>query len=143
MWNYISSKPPTVPDKIKSGEWSKRKISTLPTKLREFAREEKVVLPQEMVEAAYDNRSNYFFREFRVVKREAVEMIWQDFLSTAREIAELYHRRPTRNIGRHCGWCEFEGLCRAEMQGLDVDWVKEKEYVVQENDTPEPTEQLE
>jgi hypothetical protein len=33
------------------------------------------------------------------------------------------------NIGRHCSFCDFEMLCRAEIQGSDVDYLKEREYV--------------
>jgi PD-(D/E)XK nuclease superfamily protein len=135
MWNYISSKPPSLPEKLKSGEWSKRRISTLPARLREFAREEKVVLPPELTETAYENRSNYFFRKFTPVKRSVVDLIWSEFLDTAQEIADLRHKRPTRNIGRHCSWCEFELLCRAEVEGSDVDWLKEHEYVTTDEDS--------
>lgn len=34
-------------------------------------------------------------------------------------------REAGRNLGRNCGWCEFSGLCRAEMTGGPMEYTPE------------------
>ena len=56
-----------------------------------------------------------------------VDVVFDDFMSTAREIVEGKEDR-TRSIDLHCSYCDYEAICRAELQGLDVDFVKQREY---------------
>lgn len=137
MWNYIASKPPTVPEKNQDGSWSRRKISTIPTKLREFVKEEGIklsALPSGLMQQAEENRPNYFFRVFNPVKPHVVGLLFDDFIETAREIRDFIGKSTARNIGRHCSWCDFEPLCRAHLTNSDVDFIKSREYTVAEDD---------
>ena len=61
--------------------------------------------------------------------RDVVQIVWDDFLETAIEIAENHGEKKSRNIGRHCSWCDYEGPCRAEMQGSDFQFLIDREYV--------------
>jgi hypothetical protein len=74
--------------------------------------------------------SQWFQRIYTPVKKEVIKQVWLDFLDTASQMADT--PRPMRgrpkSIGRHCEWCQFEDLCRAELQGSDVDFVKEHYY---------------
>lgn len=130
VWDYVMSKPPGVPEKLKNGQMSQKKIVTLPTKLREFIAENglKTKDYQTFLDNAAERRSEYFFRVFNPVKRNVVGILWDDFVETAEEIAELHGKRKSHNIGRHCTWCDYEGLCRAEMQNSDVEWLIEHDY---------------
>jgi hypothetical protein len=136
LWDFISSKPPTAPEVLKSGKMSQRRIVTLPEKIREFVAENKLDIKDysEFLKSAEENRSEYFIRVFNPVKRPVVDMVWDDFLETAIEIAENHGKKKARNIGRHCSWCDYEGPCRAEMQGSDVDFILEREYVREDED---------
>lgn len=135
LWNYICSKPPTIPEMLKSGEWSQKKISTIPTRLREWAKENKVDLKKlpNLMESATENQSNYFFRVYNPVKFRVVDILFNDFLETAREIRDMFGKVQSRNIGRHCSWCDYEPLCRAELTGSDVEFLKSREYIVSED----------
>lgn len=140
LWDYIRSKPPSVPEVLKSGQMSERKISTLPTKLIEFFGERGEKVPEKLMTEAKENRPNYFFRVYNPVKRPVVDMVFNEFVETAIEIAENHGKSQVRNIGRHCSWCDYEGLCRAEMQGSDVDFIKSREYTVTEDESNAPEE---
>lgn len=130
VWDMIHSKPPTVPQLLKSGKLSTRKIVTLPSALDQAFKEYKLS-PKKypiLVDMAHKGREHYFQRILTPISEETEEAVFSDFVETAHEIVDFHDKRKTRNIGRHCGWCDFEPLCRASLQGLDYDYVKEKEY---------------
>jgi hypothetical protein len=143
LWDYISSKPPMVPELLKNGKMSQKRLVTLPSKLREYIRENNLDKKDyaEYLKAAAERRNEYFIRLYNPVKRPVVDMVWEDFLETAVDIADNHGKKKARNIGRHCTWCDYEGLCRAEMQGSDVDFLIGREYVREDDDHAETGEE--
>jgi hypothetical protein len=131
-WNYIRSKSPTVPQLLKAGGVSKKRLDTLPAALRAFSKENRLKLPPRMIETAAANRKSFFTRIYTRENKDVVKSVVRDFTETAVEIAELSGKRQAKTIDRHCEWCEFEAICRAELQRLDVDYVIKKEYEVRE-----------
>lgn len=131
LWDYVSSKAPMVPEKLKNGQMSKKKLITLPITLTRYIDENKLKRGdyKEYLAGAAERRNDYFIRWFNPVKRDVVQTVWDDFLETAIEIAEKHGESKARNIGRHCGWCDYEGPCRAEMQGSDAQFLIDREYV--------------
>lgn len=129
-WDYIRSKPPTAPEILKSGQMSRRGIDTLPTKVLETLKAEKLN-PKDfapLIKSAENNRRQYFQRIFTPIKKKVADIVFTDFVETAKEMAQEHDQRKERNIDRHCEWCEFEPLCRGELQGLDIDFIRKKEY---------------
>lgn len=130
-WDYIRSKPPSAPKLLKNGSMSKRGIDTLPLKVLETLKQLKLS-PSKfgfMMKNAEANRKNYFQRVFTPVKEKVANKVYNDFVTTAREMADTSHNlNPVRNIDRHCDWCEFENICRAELLGLDHDFIIKKDY---------------
>lgn len=135
LWNYIRSKPPTAPQVLKSGSISSRQLDSLPTKilliLKELNFDPKDY--QKLLKTAELNRYKYFKRIFNPNQKAVVDQITNDFVETSLELAELHGYSQTKTIDRHCSWCEFEPLCRAQMLGHDVDAIKENEYVRDES----------
>jgi hypothetical protein len=132
MWNYIHSKPAPDPKMTDGGKWSlAQKSLTLPAKVREFAERNGYDMTpelQKLIEVSGAKREDYFRRVFMPVPRMVVDNVWQDFMVTARDIVHEGHRKE-KTIGRHCSWCDYEPLCRAELQGSDVEFVKERQYI--------------
>lgn len=130
MWDYVKSKPPTVPQLLKDGTMSQRAIDSLPSVVNKFLKENqlKPTKYKEFLEQQKGNREKFFKRVFTPISEDVIQMIWGDFMESAREIAEFGEEKQTRNIGFHCKTCDFEALCRAELQGLDVDFVRSREY---------------
>lgn len=134
LWDHIWSKSPTKPEVLKSGALSKRNIDTLPNVVLAVI-EENGLDPEDytdLIELTRDKRSSYFERVFTPRKEDVINRVFEDFVATGLEMAELHGRDKTRNIELHCSFCEFEPLCRAELQGSDVDFIKEREYTVNE-----------
>lgn len=136
LWDYIRSKPPATPELTKTGKMSKRGIDTLPSRVL-ITLEERGLDPKDfatLISSAEDNRKRYFQRIFNPVKRRVVDLLWEDMLETVNEMVELHGKSKSRTIERHCEWCDYEPLCRALLQGLDIDWIKEKEYYIDTKD---------
>lgn len=137
-WNYIMSKAPKVPELLKSGERLKAKrIVTLPSVVRatlaQHGLSEKLEAHRKLLERAEQSRRDYFRRIYTPISPVVAERIFSGFVDTA---VEMRDRRDSRdkNIGQHCSWCDYEPLCRAELTGGDVDFVKQGEF---EHEDPE------
>ena len=131
MWNYIRSKPPTMPQLLKDGSVSKKRLDTLPAAVEEFFRRKKEKPDVRMLKAAESNRPNYFIRQLTTFRKQTVKCLVDDFIETAKVMASGLHGKA-KTIDRHCDYCEFESICRAELTGADAKFVIKKEYTTRE-----------
>jgi len=134
-WNYIRSKPPTVPKVLKSGRLSmKKKIVTLPSVVRAAVAAAKLRIQDydELMKRAVQTRADYFQRIYTPVNETISSKIFGGFVESAIEMRDSAGKKRDKNIGRHCTWCDYEPLCRAELTGGDVDFVREGEYKVED-----------
>lgn len=131
LWDYISSKPPSVPGELTAtGKISQKKIDSVPSRLRRWIRDNDMDRSEfkKLMVSTKANLPNRFIRLFSPVKRPVVDMIWDDFVETARDIQENHDKRKAMNVGRHCAWCDYQPLCKALMTGADVDWLIKRDY---------------
>ena len=137
MWDYIWSKEPSKPQELKDGSTSLKKLNTLPTTvintLKERGQHKK---PQyrNLIKAAEANVSKYFKRIHTTRKSKVMKKVIDDFVETAEEMAVMHGKSKVKTIDRHCDWCEFEGLCRADLQGHDVEFLKKKDFYYEEDE---------
>lgn len=131
-WDYVRSKPPAVPGLLRNGQPSSRKLDTLPYALKVWMRENAArgVKFDKLLHHAQANRDDWFKRIFTPVSAEVVDRIFKDFKLSVRRMADNHGMLKDMNIERHCSWCEYEPLCRAELLGGDVDYIKQKEYEI-------------
>lgn len=131
LWDYIKSKPPAIPGILKDGTLSSKKIDTLPsTVLRVIeSHEGETGKANALMEMAEKNRSEYFQRIHTPVNTNVADIVWNDFETTVREMVEKHGKCSDMNIDKHCSWCDYELLCRSKLQGLDTDYILEREYV--------------
>jgi ATP-dependent helicase/DNAse subunit B len=131
-YNYVKSKPPTIPTITKTGALSRRKIVTdYPTYVRFLKangydphdfREELVPLQKK---SPYLRR--YRYPREKVVTQEVV----LDALTTVQKI-----RRPERHIRvitRDCSrMCSYHNICRAELNGFDTAQMRKHDFDIRE-----------
>jgi PD-(D/E)XK nuclease superfamily len=139
LWNYVRSKSPTRPKLLKAGGMSQASIDTLPDVIGTFLTEHKLsaVPYKEFISTQIVNLQTWFQRVYTPIKPEVVMTLFLEFVRTAREMAGYYEKNkspPPRSIGQHCMWCSFEPLCRAELMGDDVDFVREHQFVVDDSE---------
>jgi len=130
-WDYIRSKAPSRPQLLKDGSISQRRIDTLPNVVREtLSKYKNKPGYKSLVDSAVLNMPTYFQRVYTPTKSQVIDQVWTDFLTTAKEMRDAnLLTPPVRTIARHCGWCQFEPLCRASLTGGDEDYLIEHEYM--------------
>jgi hypothetical protein len=139
LWDYIRSKPPMRPQILKNGQPSKRALDTIPARVERWIAEYKEETGQNadtkhLMKSAEKNRSRYFQRIFTPTKKDVVDKVFADFRLAAIRMRDSQGSQPCKNIGRHCSWCSYESLCRAELRGGDVDFIIEREYRVEKDE---------
>ncbi len=128
LWDYIGSKSPTIPQILKDGSVSSRKIVTLPTTLRRFAKNMKVKIPGTLLDGALESCERYFHR-FKYPSNPRVnKIVLEDFLATVDSIKMLAPSSRVMHSGKHCDYCSYEPLCRARLGGLDEEDIIKAKY---------------
>lgn len=133
IYNYVGSKPPSVPKINRNGTISKRKVKTdYPTLLRFLKQNDfdpadfKPVLKQ-----LY--RKSEFLRRYRMPRERVVTReILLDTLSKIKRIDET--KRFTRTITRDCVRCPYMDICRAELNGFNTELMRKERYDIGEED---------
>lgn len=129
-WDYIWSKSPGKPGLLKDGKMSQKNLETLPSMVTQAAKDYGLDPSgyREFKKKTETHIPSWFYRVKSAIHRNTVDAVFDDFVSTVRRMVDDHGRVKDRNIENHCSWCEFEPLCRAELQGLDVEYVMEREY---------------
>lgn len=131
VWDMVRSKTPTQPKLLVAGTFSLARLDSMPFTVREAilrAEQDPNDYPT-LLANAEKSRSDWFQRVFQPVTTDVKKFLFSEFVATGREINEVGHKDNHRmTIGKHCGWCDFESICRAKMSNDDVDYVIEKEY---------------
>ena len=129
-WDYIKSKAPARPGLLQNGQISQKAIDSLPSAIIASIIEnnEDPEAYEKFLHTIALNRRSWFQRIHTPVSRQVADLVWEDFEATVRRMVDDNGKSKDMNIERHCGWCDYEPLCRAELQGLDVEYVEQREY---------------
>lgn len=130
-WNYVRSKSPGVPQLLKDGSrLSKQAIITFPSIIEDAIKTHKLNRNdhQSLIDSAEHSLGEYFQRIFTPFNEEISKKIFEGFVETAKKMRDDGGKDREKNMGRHCGWCEYEPICRAEFTDGDIDFIKEREY---------------
>lgn len=132
IWDHVRSKPPTVPRLLKSGKLSTAKNidTTYNTYLNEIKAQG---LDPEDYEEYLDTlhgRENKFYRRVRLpIKESMLDPVVQEAKITSLEIHLMGEMPPVKNVSRTtCQMCSYKAICEAELLGLDVDYVKDRQF---------------
>lgn len=137
MWDYIGSKPPNVPEQLKNGDTSIRAAESLPTTIINTLKERGQLKDKKyagLIKKAEGDRKKWFQRIHSRKRPAVIKQMMDDFTESAMEMEEIGMKSRVRTIDRHCDWCEFEPLCRATLQGLDVKFTMDREYYHEEDE---------
>jgi hypothetical protein len=139
VYNYVKSKPPSIPKINKDGSLSKRRIVTdYPTLVRFLKRNG--YDPKDFVSQLRPlARQSPFLRRYKLPREKNVTLeILQDFLTTSLQIRD--HKRTPRIITRDCVRCSYHDICRAELNGFDTTPMRKHQFTLRnkEQDYVEP-----
>lgn len=137
IWDYLRTKPPTVPEVLKSGELTRRENLD-----SDYATYLKAIKDNKLDPDDYeDELKRLRKKESKFYKRvplpnpnpAMIEQIVTEAKNTAIEIRNLGGVLADRNMTRECPHdCDFFELCQAELRGLDSNFVRKATYEVRE-----------
>lgn len=128
LWDYVRSKAPATPHLLSDGSVSGKKLDSLPSTIRRHVSKKEKNFGK-LISDAEKNQNQYFQRIHTPVNSAVAELVFEDFEATIKDMVKNHGHCRSMNIDKHCSWCDYEPICRAKLQGLDVDFVKEREYI--------------
>lgn len=144
IWDYIRTKAPVIPEQLKNGQLSQRKDMDTDywTYLGEIKRLRLDV--DDYLEFLAMLKKKPDTRYIRVPMPKPNNAIIQNVLADLKATAVEIHtsKSKDRNMTRMCpSDCDFYSLCRAEVSGLDADFVRKNEYEEREPNEREEAEE--
>lgn len=136
-WDYIRSTPAAEPIWL---EKSKRFSEAASTKITPMSWKRACkahgILDPEIIQKGEKYKSNipeFFFQVELDIDPAMVEVIWDGFLYTAKQIIRFGEKNKTRNVTRDCAWCPYHDICYTEMTGGDVQYVIGRDFKERES----------
>lgn len=136
-WDYIRSTPAAEPIwLVKSKRFSEAASTKITPMSWKRACKAHGILDPEVIkkgEKYKENIPEFFFQVELDIDPAMVDVIWDGFLYTAKQIIRFGDENKTRNVTRDCSWCPYHDICYTEMTGGDVQYVigryfKEREH---------------
>lgn len=138
IWDYGRMKAPTVPEVLKSGELSQR--ANIDTDAYTYLEAIKAngLDPKDYkgILGSLDGKDKTFFE--RVPLPAPSKRMVEEVVEDARNSAIIFKTlskagfAPRNMSGFNCKTCDFRTVCEAELRGLDADFVRKKDYTVEE-----------
>lgn len=134
IWNYVKSKPPTIPKLNKDGSLSRRKVATdYPTLYSFLKRNNYDPNDFKHILVPLQKRSD-FLRRYKMPREKVVtKEVLLDVLSTVKRIDDT--NRFVRNVTKDCArMCAYHDLCRAELNGFNTARMRDTDFIIAEED---------
>lgn len=129
-YNYVKSKPPTIPQLTKTGLVSRRKVVTDYPTLRRFIRDNDLDIADFRDQLRPLRTKSPYLRRYKYPREATVTReILSDIFSVTKHIRG--DKRRSRTITRDCQrMCSFHDLCRAELNGLDTSLMRKQMFTL-------------
>ncbi len=139
VWDYLRTKPPTIPEVLANGKGlSKRmNIDTTPRVYREAIRKNGFKLRDyaDILQHLRGNTASFYRRVILPPpNRDMVNSVVRDLKVSAAEIKATGDINTVRSMSRDCKSCEFYMLCASEVRGLDTAYMRAKEFEPRKGD---------
>lgn len=134
MWNYLITKPPTIPRLLKNGGLSRAKNIVTDRYTYLEAIEKNNLDPSDYEEELEYFSQNRFYERIQMPSNKSVvEGLMKD-LKTVAHIINRLKEYPYRNMDSfNCRGCDYKQLCHAELMGLDTEFIRKKEFKPKEH----------
>lgn len=144
--DYLKTTPPTIPQILKDGTLSKRKIKcdyyTYLSCIKQIGGN-----PEDYKEILEYMKTNVFYKRIPITKSmDMTSTIILDLINTGKQIKAISGKYSSRNLNWTCDRprCEYRDLCIAEIQHLDIETLIklqfEKSEEEEDNNGEESTE---
>lgn len=131
-WDYIKSTPAAEPIWLdKSGRFSEASTTRItPMSWRRACKARGIADPETLRKGSRyaGNTQEFFFQAELDIDSKMVDLVWDGFMYTAKQIIRFGETNKTRNVSRDCSWCAFHDICYTEMTGGDVGYVIARDF---------------
>lgn len=136
IWDYLKTKPPTIPEVLKSGELSRR-VNIETDRFTYLKAIKDASLDPGNYQEELDRLGKQvspFFKRVTLPNppKVMVETVVEDMRKTAVEVLHLGEIADDRNMTRECSSCEYFQVCHADLRGHDAEYVRKAQYTVKE-----------
>jgi len=138
IWDYGRMKAPTVPEVLKNGELTQRaNIDTDAHTYLETIRANGLN-PKDYKDilAKLADKDRTFFERVPLPapSKKMVEQVVEDARNSAVIFKTLSKAgfAPRNMSGFNCNTCDYRAVCEAELRGLDADFVRKRDYTIEE-----------
>lgn len=142
MFDYIKTKPPTIPDLLKNGQLSQKKIDcdrwTYLACIKKHGLD-----PKDYTEFLKRLDENMFFTRIPMAKNPVmVKTILRELINTGIQIQQLSGKYTARNLSFTCDRpkCEYRDLCLADLQGANLEFLIKTLYERSDEEDGKETE---
>lgn len=145
LWDYVRSKPPTIPEPLKRGGLSIAQDMDTDYNTYLAAIKRHKLNPRdykEKLESLKGSEANFYRRVYMVVSDDVVDTLVDDMMHTAKDILKDPDSK-VRTLSFDCNGCQYFQLCQAELRGLDTDFIRKSQYTKTETDIDEKEAQTE
>lgn len=121
IWDWISSHPASEPVWL---EKSQRFSAATSTKITPYSwarackshgiTDNKVLTQGEQYQT---NITNFFFRMELDYIPDAVELVWDSFMYTLKDVVKHGIENKSKNLTQDCSWCAYRDICHAQLTG--------------------------
>ena len=132
-WDYIRSVPSSAPIWLeKTGRFSNAASTKItPMSWARSCKDHGIDDPDIIAqgERYRSNISEFFFQVELDIDPAMVEVVWDSYMYTAKQIIRFGDKNTAHNVTRDCSWCPYHDICYAEMTGGDVEYVIAKDFI--------------
>jgi hypothetical protein len=132
LWDYLRTKPPAIPEVLKSGGLSKR--SNIDTDRATYEAEIKKhrLNPADYQDILAKVDRNVFFQRI-YLPNPAADLIHNVVTEAFDTAIEIENSTSTcRNMTRDCKSCTFYPICSAEVRGIDSSFIRKQLFTLRE-----------
>jgi hypothetical protein len=131
IYNYIRTKSPTVPQLLKNGSLSRKKIDTDLATFKATIKKHNLN-PDDYTDVLERLSYKSFFKRVRLPRPDIlINNVIREAIITGHLIEYYKERRvlPARTILKSCQFdCEYQPICWAELHGHDVEYIMSSQY---------------
>lgn len=131
-WDYIRSVTASEPIWLeKSGRFSEASSSKITPFSWNRACEAKGITDPAILAKGSKyavNIPEFFFQVELDIDPKMVDVVWDGYLFTAKQIIKFGDKNKTHNVTRDCSWCTYHDICYAEMTGSDPEYVISRDF---------------
>lgn len=131
VWDYVCSKPPTVPKILQSGAMSKAATATWYRVAMQVIQENGLQpgdYKYDFLDGLKGNEEKHFSRVWQIYRPKTMKLLMGDVKDVAKDIQKNAGTVRTRNYSYTCDRCDFRDLCLTELRGGDTKTMKRTIY---------------